>query len=298
MVQSSPVPIPTVDYALICGSANWGLRFPEDLDEPGVHVLARDLAFETPYGTTGEWKLLELDGTITADGKPRRVLTVFSHGWSLDEIDHGASRRVFWALQAAGVKKVVASSTLGALNKAIQAGDFCICSDAIELTQTRFSLLPGHFRYDCSGKQLFCPSCAAVVERTARTLWPAQHRVYGISTGLVAAHAWGPRLQSPAEVNAYRSLGGDVINHSLAPEATLAREIGACFINCAFVTAAYQNYFTPAGVNVLGEGVQKTLAPIASRVALRAVAAFPEATEDCDCAGLRSLQDPAHRDRR
>ena len=289
--------IPKAGHAIICGSANWGLRFPEDIDEPGVTVLERDLRFETPYGATSEWKLLELDGAITADGLSRRVLTVFSHGWSLEEIDHGASRRVFWVLREAGVKAVLASSTLGSLNKAILEGDFVIASDVIELTQTRFSLLPGHFRYDCSGKQLFCPVCSAEVEKAARALWPTELRVYGHAARLVAAHAWGPRLQSPAEANAYRTLGGDVINHSLAPEATLAREIGACFVNCAFVTAAYLNYFAPPQVNVLGEGVQARLAPIASRIALRAVARFPAAS-DCLCGSLRSDQNPAHAQRR
>jgi 5'-methylthioadenosine phosphorylase len=290
-------PIPNVDHAIICGSANWGLAFPEDLAEPGVTVIARDLRFDTPYGPAAEWKLIELDGAITVDGAPRHVLSVFSHGWSLDEIDHGASRRVFWVLREAGVRNVLASSTLGSLNKAILEGDFVIASDVIELTQTRFSLLPGHFRYDCSGRQLFCPVLSAEVENAARALWPAGQRVYGAGAGLVAAHAWGPRLQSPAEANAYRTLGGDVVNHSLAPEATLAREIGACFTSCAFITAAYLNYFAPPQVGTLGEGVQKRLAPIASRIALQAVARFP-AAGDCLCVSLRSEQSPDHAGRR
>ncbi|UUZ69075.1 hypothetical protein LP416_04850 [Polaromonas sp. P2-4] len=200
--------IPSVQFANICGSANWGLRFPEDVDLPGVKVLARDLTFDTPYGISGEWKLLELDGAITADGSPRQVLSVFSHGWSADEIDHGASRRVFWVLREAGVTKVLASSTVGSLNKGVLEGDFVIGSDVMELTQTRFSLLPGHLRYDCSGKQLFCPVCSEVVEQTAKALWPTGGRVYGASARLVVGHAWGPRLQSPAEANAYLQPGG------------------------------------------------------------------------------------------
>ena len=289
--------IPSVQFANICGSANWGLRFPEDVNLPGVKVLARDLSFDTPYGVSSEWKLLELDGAITADGLSRQVLSVFSHGWSADEIDHGASRRVFWILREAGVKKVLASSTVGSLNKGVLEGDFVIGSDVIELTQTRFSLLPGHLRYDCSGKQLFCPVCSEVVEQTAKALWPAGGRVYGARAKIVPGHAWGPRLQSPAEANAYRSLGADFINHSLAPEATLAREIGACFVNCSFVTAAYLNYFAPAGQNILGEGVQTKLAPIASRVALLALARFPLGAT-CLCSALRSEQDARHYDNR
>jgi 5'-methylthioadenosine phosphorylase len=286
--------IPSVDYALICGSANWGLRFPEDIQEPGISVIQGDMEFQTPWGKTSEWKLLEFDASITVDGKPRRALCVFSHGWPLDEIDHSAQRRVFWVLREAGVKKVVASSTVGSLNRAILERDFVIASDILELTQTQYSLLPGRVRYDCSGKQLVCPACAAIVERTARRLWPVENRVYGTSAGLVAAHAWGPRLTTPAEVTAYRTMGGDFINHSLAPEATLAREIGACFVNCAFVTAAYPSYFSPPQVNVLGEGVQVSLAPIASRIALQSVANFPIGETQCVCSQLRSEQDASH----
>jgi 5'-methylthioadenosine phosphorylase len=212
--------IPSVDCAIITGSANWGLRFPEDLDEPGVTVLRRDMEFATPFGPTGEWKVLELDGSLTHDGAARRALCVFSHGWPLDRIDHGAHRRVFSVLQQAGARKVLACSTLGSLNRAILERDFVIANDVLELTQTQYSLLPGRVRFDCSGKQLICPVCAGVVERVANRFWPSDARVYGASAGLVAAHSWGPRLQSPAEVTAYRALGADVINHSLAPEAT------------------------------------------------------------------------------
>jgi len=48
--------------------------------------------------------------------------------------------------------------------------------------------------------------------------------IYGVDAGLVAAHAHGRRLTTPAEVITYRNLGADIINHSIAPEATLARK--------------------------------------------------------------------------
>lgn len=289
--------LPETAYAIVCGSANWGLRFPEDLDEPGVSVLRRDMVFGTPWGDCGEWKLVAIDGSLTPDGATRTVLVVWSHGWPIDRIDHEASRRVFWVLQEAGVKKVLCCSTAGALNRAVLKGDFTIVNDVIELTQTRASLLPGRVAYDCSGKQLVCPQCAATLEATARTLWPAGQRVYGRTSGLVAGHAWGPRLTSPAEAQAYRMLGADITNHSLVPEATLAREIGACFVNCSFVTVAYDDYFLPADRKVIADGQLEALNPIASRIALRAVARF-EPGAACLCQRLRTPQDSRHRDLR
>src|SRR5450756_180500 len=96
--------IPQTPFALISGSAGWGLRFPDDLQEPGVRVLERGLAFETPWGPIDAWQIIEFDGSVTVDGQARRVLNVFAHGWSSDTIDREAHRRVFWVLGQAGVR--------------------------------------------------------------------------------------------------------------------------------------------------------------------------------------------------
>ncbi|WP_373504552.1 5'-methylthioadenosine phosphorylase [Aestuariivirga sp.] len=281
--------IPQVELALITGSANWGLRFPEDIGVEGVSVIARDVAFETSHGVSENWKILEFDGRMTPDGKLRRALCMYSHGNPRGHIDHSCHRRAYAVLQEAGVKRIIASSTIGALNRAIQVGDFVINADIIELTQTPFSLLPGRQRFDASGKQIVCPACAGILADVARQHWPASGRVYGIEVGLVAAHAYGPRLTTPAEVIAYRTLGADIINHSIAPEATLAREIGACFVPCAFVTAGFNDYFRNPAENVLREGVLDGLSPLASRIALLAAARLPRAAE-CQCQGLKSPQ--------
>jgi 5'-methylthioadenosine phosphorylase len=284
-------PIPEVDLAIITGSANWGLSFPEDVDVPGVSVLARDIAHETPYGVSENWKLLAFDGALTPDGRPRRALCMYSHGNPRDWIDHSCHRRAFAVLQAAGVRKVIACSTIGALNRAIRVGDMVINSDIIELTQTPYSLLPGRQRFDCSGKQMVCPACAAILAQTAQLHWPSCSRVHGVEAGLVAAHAYGPRLTTPAEVIAYRNLGADIVNHSIAPEATLSREIGACFVPLAFVTAGFNDYFRPAGISVLQEGVLEGLSHTASKVALLTAARLPR-ENDCLCHALKSEQPP------
>src|SRR3954447_18231966 len=93
--------IPKADFAVVCGSANWGFRFPEDLEADGVTVIRRDLVFPPPWGESSEWKLVELDGRLIVDGRSRLFLTVFSHGWPLDRIDDSSHRRVFWMLQQA-----------------------------------------------------------------------------------------------------------------------------------------------------------------------------------------------------
>lgn len=290
MTDEQPVStIPQVGLALITGSANWGLAFPEDVGMPGVRVLARNLSFDTPYGRSDHWKLMEFDASITADGKTKQALCMYSHGNPRDRIDHSCHQRSFWVLGEAGVTRVLASSTVGAMNKAIQPGDMVINADIIELTQTPLSLQPGRQRFDCSGKQIVCPTCAALLAETARKHWPATCRVHGIEQGLVAGHVYGPRLTTPAEALAFRTLGADVINHSIAPEATLSREIGACFVPCAFVTAGFNDYMDRSRGALLQEGVLPSLAMIASRVALETAASFPDGV-DCSCHSLKAAQ--------
>jgi 5'-methylthioadenosine phosphorylase len=289
MPSPTTSPIPKTGLAIITGSANWGLAFPEDVQMPGVRVLARDLAYDTPYGLTENWKLLEFDGSITADGRSKTALCMYSHGNPREEIDHACHRRAFWVLMQAGVQRVVACSTIGAVNKAIQPGDMVINADIIELTQTPYSLLPGRQRFDCSGKQIVCPHCAGILADTARRHWPASCRVHGIEQGLVAAHCYGPRLTSPAEALAFRSMGADVLNHSIAPEATLSREIGACFVPCAFVTAGFNDYMDRSRGQLLQDDVLPSLSMTASRVALETAARLPS-DEACSCHALKSPQ--------
>ena len=118
--------IPQVQLALITGSSSWGLAFPEDIGVEGVRVLARDLCFETPYGQSDNWKLLEFDAALTAEGRSKLALCMYSHGNPRDRIDHSCHQRAFWVLREAGVKRVLSSSTIGAVNKAIQPGDLVL----------------------------------------------------------------------------------------------------------------------------------------------------------------------------
>jgi 5'-methylthioadenosine phosphorylase len=287
--SSAPTTIPAVGLALITGSANWGLAFPEDVGLPGVKVLARDIAFDTPYGRSENWKLLEFDGAMTCDGRSRRALCMYSHGNPRDEVDHSCHRRAFWVLREAGVRRVIACSTVGAVNRAIRSGDLVIAADIIEPTQTPYSLLPGRQRLDASGKQIVCATGAALLAEVAGRHWPAGSRVHGIGQGLVAGHVYGPRLTTPAEAMMFRTLGADVVNHSIAPEATLSREIGSCFTPCAFVTATLNDYLDRDRGTLLQPGALESLSRITSSIVLEAAAVLPIG-EPCACHGLLSPQ--------
>ncbi|MER8544498.1 MULTISPECIES: hypothetical protein [unclassified Mesorhizobium] len=55
------------------------------------------------------------DASITAEGKAKRALCMYSHGNPRDHIDHSCHRRAFWVFMNAGVKQVLACSTVGAI---------------------------------------------------------------------------------------------------------------------------------------------------------------------------------------
>lgn len=279
--------IPQTPFALVSGSAGWGLDFPEDLHEPGLRVLEKGLRFETPWGITENWQLFEYDGTVTLDGKPRQVLNVFSHGWRLDAIDHSTHRQVGWVLGQAGASKILADSTCGSLNRAVQPGDFVVPSDVIDLSQTAYSTLPGRFRYLCRGSQMFCPAMGGVLELVAREGWPAHLRVYGPGNHLVVAHTWGPRLETPAEARALTLLGGDVANQSIAPDATAAREIGACFASATY-SVNYVDGVMPGEWGDLDQ-VHQQCGRAAAQISLRFMGRMPLDTA-CDCGSYRTAR--------
>ena len=69
----------------------------------------------------------------------------------------------------------------------------------------------------------------------------------------------------------------------------MAREIGACFVPCAFVTAGFNDYMDRNRQKLLQEDVLPNLSMTASRVALETAARLT-ANPVCSCHGLKSPQ--------
>jgi len=276
--------IPQMSFALLSGSAEWGLRFPEDLDEPGVRIIERWLTFETPWGPVDNWQVIELDGSITRDGKPRQLLNVFSHGWPHESIEHATHRKVAWILAQAGVRKVLADSTCGSLNKALQPRDFIIPRDVIDFSQTQHSVMAGRLRHQALATQLFCPNMSGTLERTARDLWPERGRVLGHAHQIVVAHNWGPRFTSRAEARAFQMMGADAVNQSIGPEASAVREIGACFASASYVVCWEDGIVADLKSDI--DAIHRDLTAAACRISLHALAMI-ELAHECGCAAMR-----------
>jgi len=205
--------IPKANLAFIGGSSTYSINFPEDLKLPGVKVLEGKV-FSTPFGDSPEFKLFKIDGEL--------VHTVRMHGWLAGISRADASRQIFWVLEKAGVKTILAEGGVGAIRKDLELSHFIIPDDYIDLSLRRDIHLSD--KYLLIMRDPICPELSKLLAKTSNRLFPEKH----VSRGIYVVTD-GRHFESRAEVKVIASLGGDVIGQSLCPEVYLAREIGACY---------------------------------------------------------------------
>jgi 5'-methylthioadenosine phosphorylase len=205
--------IPKANLAFIGGSSTYSINFPEDLKLPGVKVLEGKV-FSTPFGDSPEFKLFKIDGEL--------VHTVRMHGWLAGISRADASRQIFWVLEKAGVKTILAEGGVGAIRKDLELSHFIIPDDYIDLSLRRDIHLSD--KYLLIMRDPICPELSKIITKASNKLFPERKVTRG-----VYAVTDGRHFESRAEVRMIESIGGDVIGQSLCPEIYLAREIGACY---------------------------------------------------------------------
>ena len=172
----------------------------------------------TPYGDA-TLLLLQLAG--------RDVAFLARHGRDHALPPHRVNYRAnIWALHALGVREVVATQSVGSMNKEMAPGDFVVLSQFIDWTKGRAStFFDGEtgpvLHVDVT--QPYCPEVAARLLQAGEFL---EDRVHGAG---VYACTEGPRFETAAEIRALRLLGADVVGMTNVPEAVLAREAGLCY---------------------------------------------------------------------
>jgi 5'-methylthioadenosine phosphorylase len=210
--------IPKVPFAIIGGSSTFSITFPEDLQRPDVKVVEDDLVFDTPFGMSPRMKLVELDG------KP--FLTCKMHGWRPNEVTRGvASQQLFWVFKEAGVKKILAEGGVGSINHLLELRDLVVPNDYIDQSMRKDVSLGGP--YLLVMRQAICPEEAKILVEVAKERVHSQGR-YVFNRGIYV-NTDGRHFESPAEVQMFRNMHGDIVGQSICPEVYLAREIGACY---------------------------------------------------------------------
>ena len=266
--------IPIVKYCHIGGSGTWELDYPEDLRNPYIRVVRDHMIFQTPYGESAPFKLIELSGEVNKDGKPRQFFYVTFHGWrGLSPYDKCPEERVFWVLQQAQVKYIIADGSVGCVNSLLKPGDVIIPSDFIDYTKRHYNV--GWFTQDIvEMKEIVCPALKKIMEEKAEEYF---RRVF--STGVYGVYE-APRIESAAETRRFIMDGCDVIGHTFMPEAMLAIAIGACYVGF-YLVSDYAEGLHPNEVP-LDEALEEYSEKMAN-VMLYAMAEIDSESMECNC---------------
>ncbi|AVX21491.1 5'-methylthioadenosine phosphorylase [Carboxydocella sporoproducens DSM 16521] len=262
--------IPVAQWAIIGGSSTNSISFPRDLPWPGLEIIAEDLVFATPWGSSPPFTYFQLG--------EKKVLTCRMHGWRRGVSRADASRQVFWVLREAGVHTVLAEGGVGSVNHLLRPADVVIPNDYIDQSMRKDVELDG--RYLLVMRQALCPELRRLLVQAAEKY--AAGRVFDRS---IYACTDGRHFESPAEVQLLKLAGADVIGQSICPEVYLAREIGACYARVDLVV----NYAEGIIKDWEHEELKELFYGQSQRIGailLEALAAAPAARE-CGCADLR-----------
>jgi len=171
------------------------------------------------------------------------------------------------AFKALGLKSVVVTAAVGSMRARIKPGHFMVVADHINLMGcnplrafhqegfgTMFSDMSS--AYDPRLRKLLLAACAA--RKVA-----AREGVY-VAVG-------GPSYETPAEIRAFRALGGDVVGMSVVPEVAVARQMGVTAAALAWISNMAAGMrgaiLSHEAVLALGERVAREMGGILSDVA-------------------------------
>jgi len=135
-------------------------------------------------------------------------------------------------LSRLGVKTLLATAAVGSLKPSLRPGDFLILKDHINLMGSN----PLMGNYDAAFGEMFPGMSEAYDPALRREALRAARRLgTRVSEGVYIA-VTGPSYETPAEVRAYRSLGGTVAGMSMAPEVIAARQLGMKVLGICWIS--------------------------------------------------------------
>ena len=183
------------------------------------------LEVDTPYGQvtcqSGEYA-----------GK--MVAFIPRHGSSHSIPPHLINYRAnLWALKKIGVRKILATTAVGSLDRQYKPGDFLFPDQFLDFTKSRAVTFytggeRGVVHVDVTAP--YCPELSRHIADSAAKLNLSSH------SGGCYVCTEGPRFETPAEIKAYRQWGADVVGMTNLPECVLAREAEICYSTISMVT--------------------------------------------------------------
>lgn len=190
------------------------------------------------------------------------------------------------ALKKIGVSRIISTTAVGTMNAAMEPGTFAIPDQFIDMTKGRDSTYSKEgYVIHVDMTEPFCPEVRRVISEAflKRNLKVSDRATYVVTEG--------PRFETPAEINAYKILGGDLVGMTLSPECVLARELEICYATLSLIT----NY--AAGISqkpLSAKEVDEMMVEkgkILTEVILDAVSLIPEKPA-CQCQKALSTAEP------
>ena len=223
-----------------------------------LEIIKRQV-IRTPYG--------EPSGALTFGKiKDHEVVFLARHGYGHHLPPHEVNYRAnVWALQAQGVKNVIAVATVGGIHEDYRPGMIIVPDQIIDYTHGRKSTYYEGGESEVTHVDFTDPYCEAMRQRAMQA---ARQAGIDFKEGGVYAAVQGPRLETTAEINRLERDGATMVGMTGMPEAVLARELNLCYATIAVVA----NYAAGRGSSKHGiefGGVDAVLCPAMDR--LRAI---------------------------
>lgn len=178
------------------------------------------MTVETPFGAV-TLTVGELSG--------RRVVFIPRHGSDHSVPPHRIPYRAnIWALASVGVRAIVSTAAVGAVNAEYPVDSFALVDQYIDRTHGRAdTFFDGSNVQHLGSADPFCPELLAIArERLSPT-------VEQVGTVVVIQ---GPRFSTRAESKWFRDAGAHLVNMTLYPEVPLAAELGIGTVTLAYIT--------------------------------------------------------------
>ncbi len=196
-------------------------------DNSQILTNSTEVSVTTPYGEpTSPLRCGKINGVD--------VVLISRHGlkhqYSPSEVNYRAN---IYALKEQGVSHIIATTACGSLREEIGRGHFVIIDQFIDFTKIRKNTYFDSFATGAEHPAMAEPFNSQLRHLLYETGVELEFQVHPKGTVVTIE---GPRFSTRAESKMFRIWGADIINMSIATEATLANELKISYAAIAMST--------------------------------------------------------------
>ena len=195
------------------------------LDNPEILENAEKIEVQTNFGNT-----VITQGTIDS----KKILIIARHGKNHNLTPTQVNYRAnIDALKQKKVDVILSTTACGSLRQKMNKGDFVIIDQFIDFTKYRKNTFFESFEKGIEHASMADPFDDFLRQILINSAEKLNFKVHKKGTVVTIE---GPRFSTRAESNMFRILGADIINMSIATEASLANEVKIPYASIAMVT--------------------------------------------------------------